>query len=217
MVEALEWELAGEPVRLLSDRALFWPARRRLLLADLHLGKADVFRASGIAVPRGGTAHDLARLSTLVDATAAESVWILGDVLHGRADLVHWRGAWEAFRTAHPALHIAALAGNHDRALRDAGLGIDLPGATVRDGPFLLTHAPTRDTDAHVLCGHLHPALKLPGQSRVSAFWLRDGQTVLPAFSAFTGGMAIALAPGETAVACNGERVLRINAPKTPR
>lgn len=209
-VESLDLVLAGESVRLLADRALFWPARRRLLLADLHLGKADAFRASGIALPRGGTAHDLARLSALVAATDATSVWILGDVLHGRADLSHWRGAWNAFRDAHRGLEIVALAGNHDRVLRDAGLGIELAGDEVRDGPFLLAHAPRLDADAHVLCGHLHPVLKLPGQARAPVFWLRRGCTVLPAFSAFTGGMAVALAPGEAAVACNGRALVEI-------
>jgi hypothetical protein len=39
MAEALDLVLAGEPVRLLADRALYWPARRRLLLADLHLAR----------------------------------------------------------------------------------------------------------------------------------------------------------------------------------
>ena len=30
MADALDATLAGEPVRLLCDRALYWPARRRL-------------------------------------------------------------------------------------------------------------------------------------------------------------------------------------------
>ena len=218
MAEALDLLLGGEPVRLLADRALYWPARRRLLLADLHLGKADVFRAAGIALPRGGTGHDLARLSALVDATHAASVWILGDVLHGRADLSGWRTPWEAFRARHPALQVAALAGNHDRALREAALGIELLGDAVRDGPFLLRHEPALASDAHVLCGHLHPVLKLPAQPRTPAFWLRRGCTVLPAFSAFTGGIAIALDAGESAVACNGHALVEVSrAAMSPR
>jgi len=215
MAEALEVVLAGERMRLLADRALYWPARRRLLIADLHLGKADAFRASGIALPRGGSARDLARLGALLADTAATSVWILGDVLHGRTDLSHWRGAWNAFRDAHRGLEIVALAGNHDRALREAGLGILIAGEEARDGPFLLAHAPKPDADEHVLCGHLHPVLKLPRQARAPVFWLRRDCTVLPAFSAFTGGVSVALASGEAAVACNGEALLRISLPAT--
>ena len=49
--------MRGERLQLHADRALYWPARGRLLIADLHLGKGDVFRRAGIAVPRGGTAR----------------------------------------------------------------------------------------------------------------------------------------------------------------
>lgn len=212
MAEALDLVLAGEPVRLLADRALYWPARRRLLLADLHLGKADTFRAAGIALPRGGTALDLARLSALIDATGAASAWVLGDVLHGRTDLSSWRQAWEAFRERHPAVAFAVVDGNHDRALARAGLDVALPGDAVVDGPFVLRHAPGRDPRGHVLCGHLHPVLKLPGQPRAPAFWLQPGCTVLPAFSAFTGGHPLRLGPGHGAVACNGAALVALGA-----
>lgn len=212
MVESLELSLDGEPVQLLADRALYWPARRRLLLADLHLGKADAFRAAGIALPRGGTALDLARISTLVTATGAAAVWVLGDLLHGRTDLSSWRASWEAFRDRHPRLSIAVVDGNHDRNLQQAGLDIDQLGDAVHDGPFVLRHAPGRDPRGHVICGHLHPVLKLPGQARTPAFWLQDGCTVLPAFSAFTGGQPLRLDSGETVVLCNGHALVAVGA-----
>ena len=212
MGESLEVRLDGEPVHLLADRALYWPARRRLMLADLHLGKADTFRAAGIALPRGGTALDLARISALVAATDSDAVWVLGDMLHGRTGLSSWREAWVAFRERHPRLSFAVVDGNHDRALQQAGLDIELLGDDVQDGPFVLRHAPARDPRGHVLCGHLHPVLKLPGQPRTPAFWLQAGCTVLPAFSAFTGGQPLRLDDGETAVLCNGHALVAIDA-----
>ena len=212
MGESLEVRLDGEPVQLLADRALFWPARGRLLLADLHLGKADTFRAAGIALPRGGTELDLARISALVAETDADAVWVLGDMLHGRTDLSSWRSAWEAFRDRHPRLSIAVVDGNHDRALQQASLDIERLGDAVHDGPFVLRHAPGRDPRGHVICGHLHPVLKLPGQPRTPAFWLQNGCTVLPAFSAFTGGQPLHLDDGETAVLCNGHALVPVGA-----
>ena len=212
MVESLELQLAGEPMHLLADRALYWPARRRLLIADLHLGKADTFRAAGIALPRGGTALDLGRISALVDATDADSVWVLGDMLHGRTDLSSWRAAWEGFRHRHPRLAIAVVDGNHDRALQQAGLDVECVGDDVHDGPFVLRHAPGLDRRGHVLCGHLHPVLKLAGQARTPAFWLQDGCTVLPAFSAFTGGHPLRLQAGQAAVLCNGRALVAVRA-----
>jgi len=208
MADSLALELAGEAVELFAERALFWPRARRLFIADLHLGKADAFRRSGIALPRGGTSHDLARLSALVERTRAESLWILGDVLHGRVTGSEWQRSWHAWRARHPLLAVGALAGNHDRALADAGLEITLLGETVEQPPFAFRHDPIPHAHLHVVCGHVHPVLALPGSTRRwPAFWLRERMTVLPAFAAFTGGWAVELAAGERAVLCGPDAI----------
>jgi len=205
--------IAGEPVELLGDRALYWPRHARLLIADLHLGKADVFRRAGIGLPRGGTGHDLDRLSQLVDAHNAAELWILGDVLHGPNHDTAWQHRWRQWRARHAALRVAALVGNHDRALARADLGIELLGDAVDDGPFALRHQPESHPTLHVLCGHLHPRIALPGLggARLPVFWLRPGMTVLPAFSEFTGGVAVTLAPGEHVAICTGDAVVWVN------
>lgn len=200
---ALPYELGGEPVQLLGDRALYWPARERLVIADLHLGKSHVFRRAGIAVPRGATQEDLRRLSDLLARTRARSLWIVGDVLHGPAGLANWREQWHLWRGTHAALEIAVLAGNHDRALDGPALGMVQLGDAAADGPFLFRHLPKPDTQGrHVIAGHVHPKLRVPGLPRSwPAFWLQPGLTVLPAFSDFTGGYAIDDARSQ-AVAC---------------
>lgn len=208
MADSVAVELAGEAVVLHADRALYWPRARRLVIADLHLGKADAFRRAGIGLPRGGTTHDLERLSRLVEASDAEQLWILGDVLHGAVLGRDWQASWHAWRARHPRLAIAALTGNHDRALAGAGLGIALLGDAVDERPFAFRHEPREHADLHVLAGHLHPVLVLPGfDRRCPAFWLRDRLTVLPAFSAFTGGWRIDLAPDERAAVCGPEAI----------
>ena len=53
MNDRVETDIADERVTLFADRALFWPRESALLIADLHLGKADTFRAAGIALPSG--------------------------------------------------------------------------------------------------------------------------------------------------------------------
>lgn len=205
--------IGGEPMQLFADRALYWPARRRLLIADLHLGKADVFRAAGIALPSGGTAHDLTRIDALIAASGAQSLCVLGDVLHGAAHHRRWRERWDAWRETQPTLHIAALRGNHDRALDAAGLDIETLGERAVDGGFLLCHEPQTQPGLHAICGHLHPVLKLPGiRGRLPGFWLRADCTVLPAFSAFTGGAEVQLARGERFAVCAGGQVRAVAA-----
>jgi DNA ligase-associated metallophosphoesterase len=214
--ETLPILLAGEPVVLLADRALYWPARGRLLIADLHLGKGDVFRAAGIPVPTGGTAHDLARLDVLLRATGAHALWILGDFLHGPRH-AGVDAAWRALRDAHPHVHMAVVRGNHDRRFdRDAAGVEEVPDGLV-DGPFAFRHAPHDEPPAgatgdapHLLCGHVHPVLRIPGTGAHPLFWLQPGCTVLPAFSRFTGGYRVSPAACAGSVVCDGRALLRL-------
>lgn len=210
MASSLRIGLAGETVELHGDRALYWPRLQRLLISDLHLGKADVFRRAGIGLPRGGTTHDLHRLSVLIDATQARQVWILGDVLHGAAPEAAWRVPWVAWQARHRGVRVAALRGNHDHALAKAGLDIELLGAGVDEAAFALRHEPQAHEALHVICGHLHPVVSLPGiRKRFPCFWSRQHMTVLPAFSEFTGGHLLAPVPDDLIAACvEGDAVL---------
>jgi DNA ligase-associated metallophosphoesterase len=194
MPALFEREIAGQTLHFLADRALYWPARQRLLIADLHLGKGDVFRVAGIAVPSGGTAHDLDRLDALLRLTSARQLWILGDFLHGpRSGAVEV--AWRQLLRCHRFVTTSVIGGNHDRALDPAALQVTLLPEDVDDGPFRFRHHPRARAEAseqHVLCGHLHPVVLLPGlPGRFPAFVLDRNQTVLPAFSRFTGGMVV--------------------------
>jgi len=206
-MDALGVRIAGEDVALFADRALFWPRESALLIADLHLGKADTFRAAGIALPSGGTRHDLDRLTALIERTNAHRLIVLGDMLHASAKTKRWRETWDAWRAVHASLRIDVIAGNHDRALAAAGLDIAHHAHTLAIAPFVLRHAPDQTEGAHVICGHVHPVVRLPHiAGRWPAFVLGSAQTVLPSFSAFTGGGEIDPSGLRVAV-CNGREI----------
>ena len=215
-------ELVGLTLQLLPERAVFVPAHKSLLLADLHLGKGDAFRRAGIAPPAGGTAHDLARLSALIERHLPEQVIVLGDLIHGPLPSdARWRMQWRDFLDRHSGPRFAAVLGNHDRALRGAGdfEGMQLLAEGTPLGPLRLHHEPPDEVagaaastpQALVLCGHLHPVLRVrqPGlPPRLPAFWLHGQRLMLPAFSAFTGGYAVQPAPRDRLWLCAGETVL---------
>ncbi|KKW67593.1 hypothetical protein AAV94_09685 [Lampropedia cohaerens] len=191
--------LAGERVQLFGARALHWPAQRMLVVADLHLGKGDVFRRAGLAVPRGGTRADLWRLQQLLQATDARQLLVLGDFVHGPVADAPWRAQWQQWRARHAHIGIDVVAGNHDRQLRRAAgladlLGITLHTAPLQRPPFVFAHA-TEDVpasiDGYVLSGHLHPVVRLPGLPRLPVFAFGAGAGVLPAFTQFSGGQPI--------------------------
>lgn len=198
---------AGTRLIALGERALYWPAGRALLLADLHLGKADVFRRAGIAVPRGGTAHDLQRVQGLITRYDCRQLWILGDIVHGPIQAAEWLTQWQAWRAAHAQLAVHLIRGNHDRAAAIDALHVTVHDHSQSLGPFRLAHEPdavaAADDTAHLLCGHLHPQASLAGlRRRWPAFWLRPGLTVLPAFSHFTAGMTPTMECGDQLLAC---------------
>ena len=210
MSDSLDIDIAGEAVRLFADRAMFWIREGTLLIADLHLGKADTFRSAGIPLPSGGTRHDLQRLTTLLDKTKASRLIVLGDMIHSTASERRWREAWEEWRAAHHALRVDVVVGNHDRALQSLGLDLHQHAVELTIVPFALRHAPRARSKGHVVCGHLHPAIRIPGVAkRWPAFVLEDNETVLPAFSAFTGGSEFD-ANGKRLAVCNGQSIVGI-------
>lgn len=211
MPASLECIVAGETLILHPDRALFWPARKRLMIADLHLGKADVFRRAGIAVPRGGTSHDLQRISLLLARFGATELCVLGDLLHGPTPDAAWREAWDNWRLEHSELQVSVVAGNHDRRLAAAGLDLTCIAGPWLDPPFSLQHEPARHPSLHVVCGHLHPCFAVPAvRRRWPGFWLQPSLLMLPSFSAFTGGFPVTLGPREQAVLCVGDALIRV-------
>lgn len=195
--------LAGNALQLLGQRALWWPTRQALLIADLHLGKADTLRRAGILAPRGTTTGDLERLAALIACWRPHALWVLGDLLHGPLHAAPWRDTWSAFRSAHAALPIHVVAGNHDRQLDGAQLDVVVHAGHVDLDGLRLRHDALGHSPLPTLTGHLHPAVKLPGvPRRWPAFLLSPGGLVLPAFSAFTGSGPLPKERGAQFFAC---------------
>lgn len=224
----LDRELAGESVRFLAARALWWPRLRTVFVADVHLGKTESFRALGVPVPSGPTGATLDRLTRLVQACAAERLVVLGDLLHARAsqsDAV--MTPFRAWRRAHAAMTVTLVRGNHDGHAGDppADLAIDAVDAPEALGPFVLCHDHTDGLShehsvsqcaqqtpglscvpsGYRLEGHLHPAVRLSarvGRSlRLPCFCIGPTRTLLPAFGDFTGTALIRPTPNESILA----------------
>ena len=212
-------ECAGEILWLLPEHALWWPARRILWVADLHLGKAATYRALGQPVPAGTTRENLARLSALLNHYQPAQLVFLGDFLHAAqartpsllAELAVWR-------EGHRSLPCLLVRGNHDSRAGDPplSLGIETVDEPCAIGPFAACHHPRIDAARYVIAGHLHPVLTLRGQGRdrlrLACFSFDDHCAVLPAFGEFTGGWQVERQPGRTLYAVGGSAVWRVPA-----
>ncbi len=232
----------GETLQLLPDRALCWPARRTLVVADIHFGKDDVFRRAGMALPQGAAAEDLARLSRLLASTSSERLLVLGDFVHGAlAAGDDFPIRFAEWRARHRELAIEVVAGNHDakaaRGLRDWASTLRWHAEESQETPFVFRHsdgpgvfgsdlargaaALPAGAGVFALAGHLHPVARLPvpgGRGlRVPVFWRRAEALILPAFGRLTGGYEVHAARGEQLWLAGTERVLALSAPRSSR
>lgn len=202
--------VAGEALRLLPERAVLWPARRALLLADVHVGKVEAFQRFGVALPSEFGAAELERLSALVVREAVNAVWVLGDLFHTAADseLTLLAG----LLTRHPGVAFHLIAGNHDRRLSTlAQIGpLEVHPSAAVLGPFMLCHEPQRRTSTYVLAGHLHPMVRLRSAGdalRLPCFQFQSSLGLLPAFTEFSGGLPVNRRDGRTFAIAGSEVV----------
>ena len=206
-------EVAGERLLLLPEKAVYWPAREMLIIADIHFGKAASFRALGVPVPRGTTTENLNALDALVQAHGAREVMFLGDFLHARAaHASSTQQAMLAWRHTRPELQLTLVRGNPDRHAGDpaAALGIALVDEPHAAGPFAFCHHPDLDTPGYALAGHVHPAWVLATRFdalRLPCFVVGRGRMILPSFGSFTGGHVVTREAGDVIYVTSGEAV----------
>jgi DNA ligase-associated metallophosphoesterase len=211
-------DLAGEQLRLLPERAVFWPSACALVVADLHWGKAAAFRSAGIPIPGGATRRDLDRLDAAIARTGARRLIVLGDLFHARAgrvasrtlaDLRRWRGERDA-------LEIQLVRGNHDRHAGDppADLRVNCLDAPAFVPPFVLRHEPLAAETGYTLAGHVHPGIVLAGRGlfreRLPCFVVGERMAVLPAFGSFTGLGMVTPEEGERVFVVADDEVVEV-------
>ena len=115
MATSVEIRWHGLILELCSEKAIYLPGSKTLLVADTHFGKAATFRQAGIPVPESSSRDDCIRIEKLIERTNAQSLVFLGDFLHARAgrtdsvraELFDWRQ-----RVSRIDLHL--VRGNHD-------------------------------------------------------------------------------------------------------
>jgi DNA ligase-associated metallophosphoesterase len=186
--------LNGEPVQLTPEGALFLPACRTLVVADLHFekGSAMAVRGRRLAPPYDTTAT-LDRLQRLMHRMQPTSVIALGDSFHDGAGPFRLANA-EARRiqAMTKAVDWVWIAGNHDPD-PPAALG-GTAAAELLAGKLLFRHEPRSGPRPGEVAGHLHPKAAVSTTARrISGFcFVTDGQRIiLPAFGAYTGGLDV--------------------------
>jgi DNA ligase-associated metallophosphoesterase len=173
--------------------ALYWPAERTLLVADLHLEKGSSYAESGTLLPPYDTRETLARLASVIARSEPARVVALGDSFHdpGAAERIAANDL-ASLQKLQRGRDWVWIAGNHDPAIPARA------GGSITDeleiAGLVLRHAPAGGAATHEIAGHLHPAAKLSmyGTTIRRPCFVGNGQRlVMPAFGAFTGGLNV--------------------------
>ncbi len=184
------FEFHGETLQALAAGALYWPARRVLAVADLHLGKGlRGVRRGAAALPPYEAAETLARLDAVLALTAAAQVICLGDTFDAPDSLGFlpedarlWLIRMQAGRDW------VWITGNHDPG------PVELPGAHLdhlRLAGLTFRHI-AEPAETGEISGHYHPKARLvtrAGAVRRACFLIDADRIILPAFGAYTGGL----------------------------
>ena len=187
----VRFSFAGHELAALREGALFWPARRALLVADLHFEKASWFAGKGQMLPPYDSIATLTALAALVERIDPAEIWCLGDSFHDSEGCERLPERARAMLTGLTAQHRWVwITGNHDAAIVDHCGGEIVEEAEV-DG-LVLRHEAVPGEKRPELSGHFHPKLRLTLRGRHVArrcFVATGTKLILPAFGALTGGL----------------------------
>ena len=175
----------------LPQGALFWPAQRALLVADLHLEKASWFARLGQFLPPYDSHATLTALAREVERSGAARLYCLGDSFHDRFGCERLPAAARELLTQLTGrLDWTWIIGNHDPGFADhcGGRLVD----EVEIGGIVLRHEAVPDDPRPEMSGHFHPKLRLRLKGRQVSrrcFVASATKLILPAFGSLTGGL----------------------------
>lgn len=186
-------DFCGEPFVPLAEHALWWPRRRALLVADLHLEKGTAYARRGQFLPPYDSRACIAALARLVEQHGAAEVWCLGDSFHDAhaADRLDGETRAQLLQLT-KSLRWTWITGNHDPAV-DAAVGGTSQLEAVVDG-FVLRHQAEPGEARPELSGHFHPKLRLVVRGRLISrrcFAVGRSRMILPSFGPYTGGLDV--------------------------
>ena len=216
-VQAERFSLKGQTLWLSTERGIFWEEQKSLIVSDLHFGKTGHFRKSGIAVPQSLYKEDMQRLANLLQAYKPQQLIVVGDLFHSAENKE--LDLFKKWRADFGQLHILLVKGNHDILKHEwyDGANIAVADKNFTLDKFCFIHdiadeCKTGDAD-YFISGHVHPCVTIRGLGRQSislpCYYFSEKYAVLPAFSKFTGGIAIEQKPSDHVFAIIGNNAAK--------
>lgn len=208
--------IGGNLLELLSEKAVLIPLEKIMIIADLHLGKIEHFRAAGINLPLAAATQTENRLVDLIEKHHPSRVIFLGDLFHSVQNQSYntFQNTLSLFKN----ITFDLVIGNHDIMGMEEYTNL---GISVYEELFInelwLTHEPQDElkNGYYNLAGHIHPGITLKGKGRqkmtLPCFYFGINNGLLPAFGYFTGKAIIKIEKKSDIFAIAEDKIFRIN------
>lgn len=185
------FDFGGAHFLVAGDVALYWPAHRTLIVADLHLEKGSSYALRGQMLPPYDSIATLEAIAALTQDFDVGAVICLGDNFHDVAGEARLQGdAAALLQSMTQAYDWTWITGNHDPDVAAIWGGAVVVERRL-DG-IMLRHQAETGWKGPEISGHFHPKLRMTIRKRnVSrrAFVISETKIIMPAFGALTGGM----------------------------
>jgi len=174
-------------------RAVYFISWGVLVIADLHLGKAQHFRKHGIAVPVSVTETNYAKLQELIYLYDPVEIIFLGDLFHSKKNTSF--NQFAEFRRRFPKIQFSLTIGNHDiYAIEEyQKIGMICRREIIKDDIIFIhdeEHLHKNESEYYSISGHIHPAIRLKlgiDKKSIPAFFIGAKRALLPSYGGFTG------------------------------
>lgn len=211
----VEW--AGQEFQLSANRAIYWPKRKTVIIADPHFGQNPSGGGKDVPGQLALLRSDLRRLSATLDQFASRRLVILGNFLDehapGNRPCVTAFAKW---REELCKVEIILVRGNADSVLGDppSEWNIECLQPPFFDSGLLFHHeAPGRPVGP-VMAGHAHPSVPMRGccgeRVRVPCFWFREKIALVPAFGGWAESRIVRPHPGDAVVLVGPDELVRV-------
>ncbi len=210
----LAFNLKGESLHLLTEKAIWWPSKKALIVSDVHLGKVTHFRKNGIPAPAALISKEFKKIKLLLEVYQPEQLIVVGDLFHSNINT-----EWDAFVNLiadFKQTQVVLVRGNHDKMaaylLKQSGIKAM---HTYLIEPFEFSHEPIEHASHYVFSGHVHPGVSLYGHAKqslsVPCFYFGKHYALLPAFGNFTGMQMITPQKSDQVFGITTTQVMQLN------
>ena len=181
----------GTELELYSNKVLFVPDTRELLLCDIHIGKAEYFQINGVPLTNNEDEDNLNRIYDLLDKFNPKKLVILGDLFHSKyslnSNLIN-----KVENLFQSIKNIELIEGNHDKGCYVNNINYLKEKKSLN---LIYSHEPIKTNNEKILniCGHYHPKIILRSFNDRRSFKCfaldsYNNNLYLPSFGDLTGG-----------------------------